>query len=39
MPEVLQNPANPFIVWVYVLVYVVVLGYLGYLILRYRRKG
>ncbi len=38
MDNILQNPANPFVVWVYVLTYGVILGYLGYLLWR-RRKG
>lgn len=34
----LWNPANPFVVWTYLAVYVSVFGYLGYLIWRYQKN-
>ncbi|ADH62848.1 hypothetical protein Mesil_0937 [Allomeiothermus silvanus DSM 9946] len=38
MDNPLFNPANPFVVWAYLLTYGAVLGYLGYLVWRYRRR-
>jgi hypothetical protein len=38
MDNLLQNPANPFVVWVYVLTYGLIFAYLGYLLWR-RRRG
>ncbi|MDX2004436.1 MAG: hypothetical protein SFU83_04085 [Meiothermus sp.] len=37
--SLLNNPANPFTVWVYVVSYAVILGYLGFLLWRYMRES
>lgn len=37
--SILQNPANPFTVWAYIISYTVLLGYLGYLIWRYCKES
>lgn len=34
----LWNPANPFVIWTYLVVYVLVFGYLGYLIWRHQKN-
>lgn len=34
----LFNPNNPFVIWVYTLTYLLVFGYLAYLIWRARQK-
>lgn len=36
--SILQDPFNPFVVWTYVIGYATLLGYLGYLLWRYRRE-
>ena len=38
MDNPLQNPANPFMVWSYVVAYGLILAYAGYLIWRYVRE-
>jgi len=35
--SILNNPTNPFTVWVYIFSYAGLLGYLGYLVWRYRK--
>ena len=37
--SLLNNPTNPFTVWVYVVSYATILGYLGYLLWRYMRES
>ena len=37
--SLLQNPANPFTVWVYVVSYATLLGYMGYLFWRYMKEN